>query len=597
MTNRFLKRIFSLLTGQFLIIGLLSLTSCEDEPARLSGGVLPEGEIIKGLNFNDYLLNSENIARSSIKTGDATYGIIGTFNDTVFGQSKASFATDFSIGSRVTLGAKIYMPTFNGEPFDTVYSTTYYYKFNNNNDTIPNDIWSVDSVMLNLQYQYNDWYGDMTTPQLLNVYELSSSLGGNSDYYSDSEIGYLPNSIGTKTVFPNDDVPDSLKSSNWSNLWEYPDSLLNVPQYLWDVSQIAAAQDSGWLDSDYSDYSTKTKYWQIKLNDEVANRIFNLDSTTLSNSNEFKSVFPGIYVTKEDITQSGEGNLTRINLVTTGSAINTNITIHVSRAYKYINSEDEVRDTSSTYSYSFPINVENTRLNTYEHSKDDRIKLDDPTTQSLYVQGMAGVYSKFSMPEEIRFWADSLTQHEEYKLEGEPYKRASNIEFYLEVDTLSYPTNQGGIQRYPLPKSLTIRSIDKDGDLSEPTYTSESGNTYAIFGNGTYAGTSTSGNGELVTRRQENEDGTYRYEYLYRFLMKAEYFNYIMEQLDDTRYANDWDIDSDEFLQEFRRVFKNEFYIGPSDPTSNFRRVKLFGASHPSKPFKMNIKYFNYTPR
>ena len=72
--------------GQFLLIGLLSLTvACKDDPARISGDVLPDGEKIKGLNYEGHILTTTNTGRKKVRTSDATYGIIGTFNDPVFG--------------------------------------------------------------------------------------------------------------------------------------------------------------------------------------------------------------------------------------------------------------------------------------------------------------------------------------------------------------------------------------------------------------------------------------------------------------------------------------------------------------------------------
>lgn len=596
MNKGFLKNIFSLRTGQLLFIGLLSLTACEDKPARLSGGVLPDGEVIKGLNWDRHELISENVMRDAVKTSDASYGIIGNLTDTVFGQSKAGFVTDFSIGSKVQFKVDVYMPPTNNVPHDTIYEDVYRYKFNNNIDTIA-DTWRVDSIVLNLQYQYNNWYGDMTAEQMIKVFELGSSLESNADeYYSNTNMNdFFPTLVGEKLVHPNNDVPDTLKSDKWDNLWQDPDALLNDPQYLWDVAKIDT------LYPDFNGHTLKTKYWNIKLSNELAERIFNATEGELTNTLSFKGLFHGLYLTADESENtSGEGNLTKMNILGSSSAVASHLTIHLSRDHKYLNTEEEIRDTTSTYSYTFPINKENVRFNTYQHTADPRIKLEDPSTHSLYVQGMAGVYSRFSLPDEVRFWADSLSLIQDHKLEGEPYRTTSNIEFYLEVDTLSYPSNQGGIQRYPIPQSLSILWYDDNNKLTTPIYTTVvNGRTITspVFGSDSDANGSRSGVGELVFKRQENEDGTYHYEYLYRFIMRSDYFNYIMRQLDNARFEKGWDIDSDEFKTEFERVFKNEFYIGPSSTTANFQRVKLFSGAHPERPFKMNIKYYHYIPR
>ncbi len=602
MKNISLKNIFSLKTGQLLIIGLLSLSACKDEPTRLAGNVLPEGEIIIGLNYDEHQIMGQNVGRDAVLTSDADYGLFGAFNDSVFGLSKAEFVTDFSIGARVAIRSIITNGVYtDGE--DGIYSDTVTWGKFNNNDPKYDDVWRVDSVVLNLQYQFNDWYGDMFNEQKLSVYEVSSSLGSNStEYYSNSDVPVLSMPIGEKMVHPNDDVPDSLKNKTddrWTNpktLWQYPDSLLSYPQYLWDVVRIDSSMND-WDGGSYSAHTNRTKYWNIKLNDDVANRFFNIDSVSLLSTNGFQGHFSGVLVTPESNT-SEVGSLTRINLFGSTTVLASHITLHYSREYKYVNSESELRDTLMNGFYNFPINVENVRFNRYQHLPDERIKFNDESSQSLYIQGMAGVYSKFSFPEEVRHWADSLSLIAANKLEGEPYRTASNIEILLEVDTLSYPSDEGGIQRYPTPSSLTILWEGDDGKLTTPIYnTVVNGQSISspIFGSDASSTGSRSGVGEQVVRQVENEDGTYRYEYLYRFILRADYFNYIMRTLDETRYEQD--LSEEEFLEEFRRVFKNEFYIGPTSTTADFRRVKLFNGSHKKKPIKMNIKYYHYQPR
>jgi len=603
MYKRFLKNIFSLKLGQLFFIGLLSLTACKDEPARLSGGVLPDGEVIRGLN--EYIeLGTKNVMRDAVRTNDADYGLIGVFNDSVFGKTKADFVTDFSIGQRTAFKASdvISSPSAN---VDSTYSSIDYFKFNNNNDTIA-EIWRVDSLVLNLQYQFNDWYGDMLAQQRLKVYELSSPYESNYDpHYSNEAVNYDPaNLLGEKIVSPNIDVPDSMRlASRWTssdNLWEYPDSLLNYPQYLWDMDKYQASLDSNWIDKNFTDHTSRTKYWNIKLNDAIAERIFNLDSEYLVNTSAFKGAFPGIYVTSENVDENADGNLTRINLLTTGSTINTNLTLHFSRYRQYTENEIEQDSLIENYSYSFPINTENVRFNRFQHEVDDRIDTAAAAPGNLYIQGMAGLYSKFTIPKEVSSWADSLTLNPEYKLEGEPYRTVANIEFFLEVDTSSNaPWNKGGIQRYQLPESLEIMVKNKDGEFVTPTYSLEiNNNTYSgfIFGVSSSTGSRT-GNGERVSRQVEDENGGYRTEYLYRFIMNADYFNYLMRKLDKKRFENDWDLNDEEFINEFHKLFNTEYYIGPNSSTNNFRRVKLFSGSNSEKPFRMNIKYYHYIPR
>ena len=507
--------------GQFILIGLLSLTvACKDEPARLTGDVLPDGEKINGHNFDEHLLATKNITRESVRTDDATYGIIGKFKDPKFGKTTAGFATDFSIGNKVAFNVDILDVT---DPNDTIeHSNYYFYQFNNNNDTIA-DVWDVDSLVLNLQYQFNNWYGEMLDEQQINVYQLSGPLGSISqEFYNDHDMTgmYYPDAIASMTVHPNNEVPDTLKSENWTNIWAYPDSLWTYPQYLWDNVKVAASKDSSWLDSDFNGNTTTTKTWSFKLKDELASEFFEFTEDDLASTASFKELFNGIYVAiDEGATPDQIGWLTKVNLLSS-SSISTNLTMHLSRAHKYLNSESEIRDTVSNYSYQFPINIENVRFNTYKHDfAETDIDSDIESPDRLYVQGMAGSYMQLQLPEEILTWTDSIKSPENI---DEDYHMVSNIELYMEVDTVA-----SNPERYPIPEQLTIKWLNDKGELVDPIYKIViNGNEVStpLFGGNTDSQGNRIGIGERVGRLRE--DGGV--DYLYRFIMRADYFNYIM---------------------------------------------------------------------
>ncbi|GEM_PF-3060695 len=594
MKKLFRNNIFYRSAGQLFIIGLLSLTvACEDEPARISGDVLPEAEIIKGFSHDSHILDTRNVARDQVRTSDATYGIIGAFNDPVFGETKADFVTDFSIGTKVSYGIK-YIDA-DGAEQDTVL-----YKFNNTNkDAFPNDEWDVDSLVLNLQYQFNNWYGDMFSMQNLKIYEIdpNEDLGDNRTvYYNDHEMEglYLTEAIAETSVHPNGEVPLKYRSIRWNSeelFWEYPDSVWKAPGYLWEV-------DSAYVADGGKGHTQTTKNWEIKLDKDLADRFFQMSKDQLASTALFKSVFNGIYVTSELESGSAIGSLTKINLLSSGSTVATNLKIHLSRDHKYKNAQDEIRDTTSLYSYTFPINVENVRFNRYNHNLSSGIDLDEPDTDRLYVQGMAGSYMRMELPEEMRYWVDSI---------GDPAKGASldyhlaaNIEFLMEVDTVS--TN---IKRYPMPSKLTIKWLDKDKKLVNPIYeTVVDGKKieYPVFGGNPDSQGNRAGLGEIVPRTSVNDP------YLYRFIMRADYFNFIMRQLSNEMREGGYDIDDPEFIELFKKRFGSEFFIGPENTTSTFQRVILFGGTKSNekldvngkildKRMRMNVKYYQYRPR
>ncbi len=573
MKNYSFRKIFSI-TGQSLVIGLLSLSvACKDEPARITGDVLPEGEQIKGIVYDGHVVGTKNITRGSVRTSDASYGIIGKFNDPLFGASEAAFLTDFSIGKQVVFSIE-YIDE-EGEEQDTVL-----YQFNNTNIAdFPNDEWRVDSLMLNLQYQFNNWYGEMTHEQKVNVYELSAPLGSISkEYFSDHDVTgmYDPVVVGSEVVYPNNEVPDSLQSDAWLDLWSDPSSLWNDPGYLWDVAKVDTV-----MSNDFTGHTTTTKNWSIKLNEDLTNRFYNLTEGELTSTGAFKNVFNGVYVAldKEDPlynnnnNQESAGWLAKLNLLSSSSSVASNLTLHLSRDYKYLNSVDELRDTTVSYTYQFPINLENVRFNTYTHELDDsNIDINDETPEKIYIQGMAGSYMQMQLPDEIINWADSI---------GDPasgssnmdYRLVSNIEFLMEVDTVA-----SNMDYYPAPSRLQIKWLDEKDKLVDPLYPILiNGNkvTVPIFGRDIDGDGVLDGTGERV--RRLSDEG--RVEYVYRFIMRADYFNYIMRHEDGGG------------------LNEKQFFVGPENTTSNFQRVVLFGGANKERPLKMNIKYFQYRPR
>ncbi|WP_430816710.1 DUF4270 family protein [Carboxylicivirga sp. RSCT41] len=600
MKNYSLNKIF-LSAGQLFMIGLLSLTvSCKDEPARITGDVLPEGEMIKGHYYDGHILNTQNISRTkdggNVRTDDATYGIIGTFEDPVFGPTKADFVTDFSIGRRVFFDIdSIYglsLTTGN----DTVYKNDdkgfQYYQFDNNNGDprFPYDEWILDSLVLNMQYQFNNWYGDMLSEQNIKVYELTTPLGlaGVDQYYNDHEMKglYNPIAIGEAVVHPNNEVPDSLKNADvWGDgLWDNPVDLWSDPSYLWDVAKVDTV-----MDNSFNGHTTQIKNWSIKLDEDRAREFFELDENTLSSTAAFKSFFNGLYITADIASnETGTGSLTKINLLS-GDNVATNLSMHISRKYKYWKKQEDntyeiIDSTVKQIPYSFPINLENVRFNRYSHDLNDAIKLDDPSTDKLYIQGMAGSYMRLQLPEEVLTWVDSIGN----PAQAEPfnaidYHMVSNVEFYMEA-----AMDSADVARYPIPGRLTIKWPNDKGELVDPIYQIVvNGNEVSVpvFGTTDSQGNSV-GSGERVSRLNENGD----IEYLYRFIMRADYFNYIM------RYEDGAGLD------------EKEFFIGPENTTANFQRVILYsgsedneqvskGGENVDKRMKMNVKYYQYRPR
>lgn len=594
-----LKHTFNHLAGQLVIIGLLSLSvSCKDDPAKLGGdGVLPEGDEITAHSYNKHALDSRSVKQDSVLTSDAVYGIIGSFEDPEFGRSKADFLVDFSLAKKVEYSGIIVLDENN------VPDTVTYNQFNNG------DEWTIDSLVLNLQYSFNNWYGDMRAEHNIKIFELDMPLGSSDEkYYSNlksEEISIKAIPIAEKIVNTNDDIPTKYRSDRWNgeSLWDDTDLLWGDPVYLWDTTQVRLDYENetiteGRRDTIIANSQAKVKNWSFKLDDDLAERIFNLSENELSNSQSFKGAFNGIYVTS-DVTTHSEGSLTKVNLLT-GSTPTSKLVLHTKRTFKAIfkdvNDNDSIGTDVKTYQYEFPINRENARINRYEHPDlETHSWHDNPKAEKMYLQGMAGYYAQLQLPDELMTWVDSLKNEEV----GVQSKTVSNIEFFLKV------ANHEEVGRYPIPDRLTIyMRNDNDEIVGPPRYTRlVNGNELEleIFGSNIQDNSTgqTAGTGEKkiyasITTENETQIDSIKYQ----FVMRAEYFNYIMRKLADIEHEQG--LSKEELLKEYKKEFANTFYIGPDAGTADFDRVILHSAAQDNKDedrLKMNIKYFEYIPK
>ena len=82
-----------------LMLVVLSLASCKDEPAEIAGDLFG-GNLI---NTNIYITSGDTVAAQNINAGaidfrnSFTYLMLGEYQDTIYGDIKASFASEFSL--------------------------------------------------------------------------------------------------------------------------------------------------------------------------------------------------------------------------------------------------------------------------------------------------------------------------------------------------------------------------------------------------------------------------------------------------------------------------------------------------------------------
>ena len=77
-------------------------------------------------------------------------------------------------------------------------------------------------------------------------------------------------------------------------------------------------------------HTTTLKYWHFKLSDALRDKLFNLSETDLQNSDAFKKVFKGLYITSKKI--EGDGSLVSINLLSQ-TKVTSSIKLYYKRTY------------------------------------------------------------------------------------------------------------------------------------------------------------------------------------------------------------------------------------------------------------------------
>jgi hypothetical protein len=162
-----------------LIILLFHISGCNDIN-ELGMNLLPSSDL---LNVKNALLKQKihayTHAETRIRTDEAEKSLLGSMNDSIFGNTTADFAAQFRISS---------LPVFNGQ-----------------NPT-------VDSIALYLYYR--TIYGDTLTKQRIKVYELKDQLyadtlntkGGSGDYPYYQDIN-LKNMAYTKLLGQREFIP------------------------------------------------------------------------------------------------------------------------------------------------------------------------------------------------------------------------------------------------------------------------------------------------------------------------------------------------------------------------------------------------------
>ncbi|WP_010420685.1 DUF4270 family protein [Anaerophaga thermohalophila] len=479
----------------FLMVAVAVFVSCENDTGTLGLDVLPQDELFSGADEIAYMpVSNENPTR--FRSDDVDYTIIGSIDDPYAGKTGASFITQVNIGE--------FIGTLNKS--DSLHE------------------YFVDSLVLNLAYRRNYWFGDKDARHSVRVYRYTEPLNYSTDYYSDMEVEglYDPAPVGERI----------------SSAWD-------------------ALTDSVWEDPNY------IHQWQIKLNNNLAEEVFNYSEDVMNSRETFKTTFGALFVKSELLDSDTPGSLIRINIL----ASQSNMRLYYS--YNVIDSVTNEADTTMHRSYTFPINEECVRINRFTHDHDGQVEFSTPDAERFVVQGMAGSYVKVDFNDvELKsgvglfeFWEEKLSANTSNN--PSQYHGISAVDIYFEADT----TLQFGDENFysPIPQALALNVMNDDGELKIPSYYYLSKEVAEAEGIEDYK----------EDWSPQFEDGTYNNETgQYRFRMSRETFRMMVEkpELRGPYYLAPYNTTS----YPWRVVLKNNPYSENAVP---YLRVKYVSVS------------------
>ncbi|GAO29862.1 hypothetical protein JCM15548_12093 [Geofilum rubicundum JCM 15548] len=410
---------------------------CENDPSTIGLEALPSSDLLSA-NSTENIIYGSNFVPDSIVSDNSSmnqypYGIIGYFNDPMFGRTKADMVTE------VTLSAN--PPDFRYDPATGEIDEAKFFP---------------DSVVLNLAYVFENWYGDPEAEHTIQVYELAERLDtafSDSRYFSDFEIlgKYYSQLLGQKTI----SAADTLSDSTWQS-----QNYVNV------IS--------------------------LTLDNQLRDKLFNLTEDELKDRNLLKNRFNGLYITTTDPADpTRPGSLIKINL----EHELTNLTLHYRKEFRELVGEDDEEGTLlevRKMRYIFPINPEARSFNRFEHDHTDKIEVNTPNAERLMIQGMAGSQAQIDLRPLIAEWADSLTS-------TDPKYGISGVDLIFYADTfhnspdLFTPINTTLSITHRSENNIPIvaSAVDKDGEnipafrFSSASYDAEN-NSYTFSMNQAY---------------------------------------------------------------------------------------------------------------
>lgn len=285
------------------------IISC-NKPSVVGLSIQPASDKLNVRYTDTITLATQTIHMDSVRSDNSSANLLGSYVDPVFGKTFASF-----------------------------YAQADLQNFNNSFGTSP----VADSMVLFLNY--SGYYGDTTTPQAINVYQLNQLLYQDSTYYSNQNFNYINEAIGSAVFYPH--PTDSVLVGG----------IYQAPQV------------------------------RIKLYNSVANAILNANTAALATNAGFISFFNGIYIKPATVSINGKGAILYFDAL----SVYSGITIY------YHNT------TSTGLTFNLVFDGGSATVNHFEHNYQgfpvgQALQTPSLAATTLYSQSMGGVETYIDFP-------------------------------------------------------------------------------------------------------------------------------------------------------------------------------------------------------
>lgn len=304
-----------------LMVVAILISGCENDPDKIGVDLQPEADKLNIFYTDTVTVLAHTIRVDSVRTDKTSRTMLGSYYDPVFGTSTSAVAMQLRLESTaVELGPS---PVLDSMVFSMDYTS------------VP---MGSNTIMRA--------YGDTTTAQTWNLYELDQPIYTDSIYYSTSQIALKSGEIATTTFVP------------------HP------------------------TDSIFADGVKSQAKLRIKMDDTFVQKFRDAAPDDISSLEKFLQFFKGFYIQPQAVTQGG-------------AILFFNVGATTSRMTLYYRNADE-----DSLRYHFPITSVSARFMNFTHdyqfaAAELQGQLNGDTAlgqQQLFVQAMGGTAVIFEFP-------------------------------------------------------------------------------------------------------------------------------------------------------------------------------------------------------